>query len=177
MDAFRKKLQSLTTEKQNQVLVSTSQLQAHQSELERTKLRVKSEEEEKRQREDKKKDISRELSQITQAIRNLFGRCFSTMRIKPVFHGQQQHKESASAFELLEFELDIIHLRIADLLEIARDYKQAVADASTSSSAHTLPQPPTGADLREASVMSVGTTAGGALSTNHSRSITSKTVV
>ncbi len=41
VDVFRVKLQSLTTEKQNQVLVSTSVLQEHQSELERMKLQVK----------------------------------------------------------------------------------------------------------------------------------------
>jgi len=134
--------------------------------------RVQSEEEEKLQREDKKKNISRELSQITQAIRNLFGRCFSTMRIKPVYQGQ---KDTASPFELLEYELDIIHMRITDLIEIHKDYKQAMLlEHSSHNNNNSLPQPPPmsaggtgagGVDLKEASMMSVGTT-GAAVSTS-----------
>ncbi len=156
MDEFRRKLQSLKTEKQNQLLVSTSELQARQSELERIKLHVKAEEEEKLQREDKKKDISRELSQITQAIRNLYGRCFSTMRIKPVFAGQ---KETASVSDLLYHELDIIHIRISDLIEIHSDFKIAMAEATP------LPPSTAGNDLRDTSVFSSGATVAAANST------------
>lgn len=150
VDEVRRKLQSLKTEKQNALLVSTSVLQANQSELEKIRQRAKQEEEEKLTREDKKKDISRELSQITQAIRNLFGRCFSTMRIKPVFAGQ---KETASISDLLDFELDIIHLRIADLIEIAADYRAAAAESSSAP-----PHPPATTDLRDVSVFSGGAT-------------------
>jgi hypothetical protein len=35
----------------------------------------------KAKREDKKKDVSRELSQTIAAIKNLFGRCFNSMRL------------------------------------------------------------------------------------------------
>lgn len=125
VDEFRKRLQSLKTEKQNQLLVSTSIVQEHQDELERIQLSVKSQEEDKLMVEDKKKDISRELSQVTQALRNLYGRCFNTMRIKPVFFGQQ--KESATnVSEILDYELDIILLRIKDLVEISEEYKQSL---------------------------------------------------
>lgn len=144
MDEFRRKLQSLTTEKQNQLLVSTSILQAKQHELEKMRSNVKSEEEEKLHRDDKKKDISRELSQVTQAIRNLFGRCFSTMRIKPVFQGQ---KDTATIQEVLDFELDIIHMRIVDLIEICADYRTMSENAP--------PPAPALSDLRDNSVMSV----------------------
>lgn len=144
---MRRTLQSLTTEKQNQLLVSTSVLQAKQNELERMRSNVKSEEEEKLRKDDKKKDVSRELSQVTQAIRNLFGRCFSTMRIKPVFQGQ---KDTASIQEVLDFELDIIHIRISDLIEICNDYRQMMENAP--------PPAPSGGpsgELRDVSVMSL----------------------
>ena len=120
MDDFRRKLQSMKTEKQNQMLVSTSIIQEQQDGLERIKSYSKSQEEEKLQKEGKKKDMSKELSQITAAIRNLFVRCFNTMRIKPVFAGQ---KDSATLSELLDFELDIILMRISDLVEISNDFK------------------------------------------------------
>lgn len=120
VDNFRRNLQQLKTEKQNHLLVSTSIIQDQQDELEKMKSSVKNQEEEKLQIEGKKKDTSKELSQITAAIRNLFGRCFNTMRIKPVFAGQ---KETATLSELLDYELDIILLRISDLVEICNDFK------------------------------------------------------
>ena len=93
----------------------------------------------KSKREDKKKDVSRELSQTIAAIKNLFGRCFNSMRlvvalsflkitlftnssprrVKPVFNG---HKDSAPLMDILEFELDVIHIRIADLKDIAAEF-------------------------------------------------------
>mmetsp|Transcript_15366 Transcript_15366/g.22574 ORF Transcript_15366/g.22574 Transcript_15366/m.22574 type:complete len:123 (-) Transcript_15366:1645-2013(-) len=86
----------------------------------------------KLKREDKKKDVSRELSQTTAAIRNLFGRCFNSMRVKPVFNG---HKDNAALMEVLEFELDVIHIRIADLKDITNEFNTVTATGE-------LPQPP-----------------------------------
>lgn len=145
MDEFRRNLQTLKTEKQNQLLVSTSIVQDLQADLEKVQLSVKAQEEEKLSKEDKKKDISRELSQTTQAIRNLFGRCFNTMRIKPVFAG---HKESAGMLEVLDYELDIILLRISDLVEISNEYKFGVDNGGLSASS---------GDLRENSTLSLQT--------------------
>jgi hypothetical protein len=130
VDEFRKKLQSLKTEKQNQLLVSTSVVQDQQAELEKIQSSVKGQEEEKLSKEEKKKDISRELSQTTQAIRNLFGRCFTTMRIKPVFAG---HKDATSLMEVLDYELDIILLRITDLVEISNEYKFSLENNNSAS--------------------------------------------
>lgn len=169
VDEMRRTLQSLTTEKQNQLLVSTSILQAKQNDLEKMRSNVKSEEEEKLHREDKKKDVSRELSQVTQAIRNLFGRCFSTMRMKPVFQGQ---KDSATIQEVLDFELDIIHIRIADLIEICNDYRHQVENAPPP----TAPNGGPSGDLRDASVMSIPQAGGlgGAGGVSGSKSMVSK---
>ncbi len=72
------------------------------------------------------------------------------MRIKPVFAGQ---KETASISELLDYELDIIHIRIADLIEICADYRQAAAEPSSAP-----PHPPATTDLRDVSVFSANNT-------------------
>ena len=173
VDEFRKNLSSIKTEKQNQLLVNTSIIQDLQNEYEKIQQHVKEKEEENIQKENKKKDISRELSQTTQAIRNLFGRCFNTMRIKPVFTtntgtivtpSQQQHnttnnnttnnnttnnkENSTSMLEILDYELDIILMRISDLVEISNEYKYAVENGLTSSSSM---------DLRENSTISMQT--------------------
>lgn len=148
VDEFRKNLQSLKTEKQNQLLVSTSIVQDQQAELEKIQSNVKAQEEEKLMKEDKKKDISRELSQTTQAIRNLFGRCFTTMRTKPVFAG---HKDSAGMIEVLDFELDIILLRISDLVEISQEYKFSLENGTIGGSGASI------GDLKENSTASLQT--------------------
>lgn len=148
VDEFRKNLQSLKTEKQNQLLVSTSIIQDKQADLEKIQSNVKTQEEDRLMKEDKKKDISRELSQTTQAIRNLFGRCFTTMRTKPVFAG---HKESASMVDVLDFELDIILLRISDLVEISNEYQYSLENGTTSGGASL-------GDLKENSTASLQTT-------------------
>ena len=79
VDEFRKKLQSIKTEKQNQLLVNTSVIQEYQTELEKMVQNIKLQDEEGLMVEDRKKDISRELSQTIQAIRNLFGKDFKSV--------------------------------------------------------------------------------------------------
>ena len=41
------------------------------------------------------------------------------IRVKPVFNG---HKDNAALMEVLEFELDVIHIRIADLKDITNEF-------------------------------------------------------
>ncbi len=123
MDEFRKKLQSLQTESENIILVSTGVMQRYQLRLEKIRNDVKGEEHLKLTRENKAKHVSREGSQSGQSIKNLFGRCVSTMRIKPVFSG---NKETATANELVDYELDLIKMRISDLVEISKDYKYSL---------------------------------------------------
>ena len=142
MDEFRKKLGLLKTESQNIILVSTGVMQRYQLQLEKLKNNVKTEEKDKLQRENKAKHVSRDGSQSMQAIKNLFNRCASTMRVKPVYPG---NRETASASIILDFELDAIKTRISDLLEISKDYKYSLEHAP-------IPLAP---DLREASTTSM----------------------
>jgi ribosomal protein S20 len=120
VDEFRRKLQTLRTEKQNTLLVGTSVLQRLQGELERMKSTVKVQEDENIEKVNKKKDVSREYTQIIEAIRNLYGRCYSTLRVKSVFSGP---KDSANIHDVLSVELDFIATRIVDLIEITDEYK------------------------------------------------------
>jgi len=53
-------------------------------------------------------------------------------RVKPVFNG---HKDNAALMEVLEFELDVIHIRIADLKDITNEFNTVTATGE-------LPQPP-----------------------------------
>ena len=133
---MRKRLQALQTEKQNQLLVSTSVLQSYQDELERMRTQVKLHEEENISRVNKKKDVSREFTQIIQAIRNLYGRCLSTMRVKPMFTGQ---RENSNLSDMLDQELDLILTRIIDLIEITEEYQTDVNGGSSYASSGGLP--------------------------------------
>lgn len=108
VDELRLILQNFKTEKQNQLLVSNSFFQQNQKQLEIVRTHVKREEEEKNHEDDKQKSISRESSQVAQAIKNIFARCLFTMRNKPVLVGHN----TASQAEILDFDLDIIHSRI-----------------------------------------------------------------
>lgn len=148
MDEFRKKLQSLKTESENIILVNTGVMQRYQLQLEKIKNNVKLEEKDKLTRENKAKHVSREGSQSSQSIKNLFGRCVYTMRIKPVFSG---NKETATAVEMRDYELDIIKLRIADLIDICHDFKNYVDNT---------PVPSTTANLQEGSITSLESTNG-----------------
>ncbi len=132
---MRRNLQALKTEKQNQLLVSTSVLQHYQDELEKMRSQVKLQEEENFLRENKKKDVSREFTQTIQAIRNLYGRCYSTMGVKSIFSGP---RDNMPLSEVLDVELDVISARMTDLIEITEEYKQEVVLGLNTS----LPPPP-----------------------------------
>lgn len=119
VDTLRKRLVALRTERQNQILVNTSILQSLQATLEKKKNSCKHQEEENTLSIDKKKDISREFTQTLQSIKNLYGRCFNTMRVKPMFTNL---KENSSLVDVLENEFDLILTRIVDLMEITHEY-------------------------------------------------------
>lgn len=128
----------MKTEAQNHLLVSNSFLHSNRRDLEDIRSKVKLEEEVTDQVQDKKKHVSREFSQVTQAIRNLFSRCQASVRNRAVFAA---NKESSSIHEVLSFSLDLIHARVVDLIEISSEYRDL--DLSTSSY---------GGDFRENSV-------------------------
>lgn len=133
---MRKRLQALQTEKQNQLLVSTSVLQSYQDELERMRTQVKLQEEDNITRVNKKKDVSREFTQIIQATRNLYGRCVSTMQVKTMFTGQ---RDNSNLSDMLDQELDMILTRILDLIEITQEYQVDLNAGSTYGGSSGLP--------------------------------------
>lgn len=121
MDEFRRKLQSLRTEKQNQLLVGTSILQRLQGEFEKMKSQVKLQEDENLEKVNKKNDVSREFTQIIQSIKNLYGRCQGTMKVNSVV---SEIKDLTNIKEVLFGELEFIATRMKDLDDITKDYKQ-----------------------------------------------------
>lgn len=121
-------------ETQNHLLVSNSVLQSHQKELEEMRARVKREEKEKDSHDDRSKNVARETSQVVQSIKNVYARCQATMRNKPQV--QPPNKES-NMYDLLTSNLDVIHARIMDLIEISNEYKSG-ADTSNGSSTSDL---------------------------------------
>ena len=117
----RKRLQALKTEAQNQLLVGNSFLHSNQKELEQVRSAVKLEEEGKDVVEDKKKDLSREFSQVIQAVRNIFSRCQASMRNKntSVYTGVV---EATTLAESLIMNLDVICGRLVDIKEICSEF-------------------------------------------------------
>lgn len=141
-DDLSRIVQALKNEKQNALLVNISLLQNSQKGLEQIKLDVKNEEGVKIMEENKRKNVSQQLSQTTQAIRNLYSRCYTSLRNKPVFAG---NRETATVIDLLDYELDVSEMRISDLREISIEYKQ-MADSA--------PPIPAGGELRDNSILS-----------------------
>lgn len=138
VDRVTRDLQDLRIKKQNDVLVSTSIVQGLQVELEKRRLQAKLQEEDNVLRIDKKKGVSTEFTQIIQAIRNLYTRCYTTMKVKSTLVSGA--KESNSLFETLENNLDVIQSRIKDLIEIVSEYKTDGANTLVSAnSSNNLP--------------------------------------
>ena len=148
VDESRGKFQNLKMETQNQLLVNNSLFQQHQKNLEEKRSNTKSEEEEKNMDEDAAKNVARETSQVVQSIKNVFGRCQATVRNKSQY---QVANKDCTVSDLLTFNLDIIHARVHDLIEISAEYK-AVVDSSEYAPS---------SDLRDGSGYTNATTAGG----------------
>ena len=147
VDESRTRFQNLKIETQNQLLVNNSLFQQYQKNLEEKRANTKNEEEEKNLNEDAAKSVARETSQVVQSIRNLFGRCQSTVRNKSQY--QVANKDCTMA-DLLTFNLDIIHARVFDLIEISAEFKAAVESNEYSPS-----------ELRDASGTTLGLTTAG----------------
>jgi hypothetical protein len=140
-------LQQLRIEKQNQLLVSNSLFGQNQKELEKMRVGVKEEEEEKDHQEDNKKKVSREFSQIIQAIKNLFNRCQATMRNKVKTVGSN----NSGNREQWDYNLEIIHSRIKDLLEIEDEYNLSLKQIDNGLAGMNMS---TASDLKENSSIS-----------------------
>lgn len=154
VNELRAKLQSLKMETQNHLLVSNSLFQRNQKELEETRARTKKEEKEKELHEDQAKNIARETSQVVQSIKNVFARCQATVRNR---NQVAVVNKECTLSELLSFNLDIIHARMMDLIEISSEYKAYKASNELNLN---------GIDLREGSGLTAGTGLAGGQTTN-----------
>jgi hypothetical protein len=113
-------LNALKIETQNRYLEKQSKLQTYQKELESVQGRGKTEEDEKNLQEDKKKNVVRECSQVVSSIKNIFGRCVSSMKNNPLTH----FNKDATLQESLDASLDVILDRITDLRSILSEHNQ-----------------------------------------------------
>lgn len=157
MDTLRTRLHNFKTERQNQILVSNSLIQALQNQLEHKRTAVKEKEEEKYHLEDKQKDVSKELSQVSLAIKNIYSRCVSMMNIAtPMLlssSATSSTKESSSTgtlaaglsnkslvtlAEKIESSILVIHTRTMDLIEITSEYKEITSDQGNDNSVASL---------------------------------------
>jgi predicted RNase H-like nuclease (RuvC/YqgF family) len=145
VNEMRRNLQALKTEAQNKLLVGNSVLHSYQKELEQVRNKAKVAEEDKDELEDKKKDISRESSQVIQAIRNIFSRCQASMRNKNTSIYTSAN-EATTLTDNLIMNLDVISGRIVDLIEICTEYDPGASNGglgdlgepSTSSASTTM---------------------------------------
>jgi chromosome segregation ATPase len=138
----RRNLQALKTEAQNKLLVGNSVLHVHQKELEQIRNKVKAAEEDKDELEDKKKDVSRESSQVIQAIRNIFSRCQASLRNK----NTSIYTSSTAVVTMadnLGMNLDVISGRIVDLIEICSEYDPGYASGGAGNAMGDLGEPST----------------------------------
>ena len=139
LDKVRYDLQMFQTENQNQLLVSNSYYQQSQKRFEDIKVAVSKEGVLKNKDEDKKKDVSRQFSQVINTLRNICSRCTNTMKNKTLITGH-----SVYLVDELNDALDIICLRLVDLIEISSEFNEKdilesfLIDASGSESTHNV---------------------------------------
>ena len=142
-DEFRVSLQALKTQDQNKALVGNSAINQYQKKLEDHRDFVKKEEEITLYHEDKKKGVSRQWSEVSQGIRNLFIRCQATMKVKSLsFTNISSNK---SFIETLFAYLEVIKARILDLSEMMEEFRaeqqampSGVEDKTTVSQSNAL---------------------------------------
>lgn len=156
-------------------------MQQLQMTLEHLRASLKHEEEEKALLDDKQKNMARELTQVTLAIKNIYSRCISTMGSKNSLlsvigstqntsGGSNSSSSSSSSssgsssaaksaiYGQMEQYLDVIHARLTDLKAICSEFNDSngVPVLSENSSASSLNSPSnmtTTNDLREASIL------------------------
>jgi len=119
VDELSRKLSTMKTEKQNTLLVINSVYQENQHVLESMKEKVKIEERAKNYDEDKTKEVSKELSQVASAIKNVFTRCQSSSRNRVKIGST-----NAPLSEVLDFNIEVILARVVDLIEITKEYNE-----------------------------------------------------
>ena len=120
VDGLRAELYEFKSDKENQILVGNNLCQTQRELLDKIRKEVSSEEEKKDSIEDRKKDLSREISEVASSIKNMFLRCQSTVKSKQIF---SKMKDTGSLSETLTHNLDVILARITDLREMKREHE------------------------------------------------------
>ena len=120
VDGLRAELYEFKSDKENQILVGNNLCQTQRELLDKIRKEVSNEEEKKDSIEDRKKDLSREISEVASSIKNMFLRCQSTVKSKQIF---SKTKDSGNLSEALTHYLDVILARITDLREMKREYE------------------------------------------------------
>lgn len=118
-DEYGKKLQALRQESQNLELTSNSTLNAKQIELEHRIEHSKDIEKGINRKMASEKSVQQEYGAVETAIKNIFARCVTTMRQSPLF----PPSATASFLEVMEYDLEVIHTRLEDLIDISTDFK------------------------------------------------------
>ena len=116
-------------------MVNNSHIQDLQKRLEALRSTVKEETDEKYHLEDKQKNVSRELSQVALGIKNIYSRCIATMANAKISgagstSGVASGSSGAISRDVLNHNIEIMEGRMVDLLEITREYKEAVIASS-----------------------------------------------
>ena len=120
VDGLSAELYEFKSDKENQILVGNNLCQTQRELLDKIRKEVSSEEEKKDSIEDRKKDLSREISEVASSIKNMFLRCQSTVKSKQIF---SKMKDTGSLSETLTHNLDVILARITDLREMKREHE------------------------------------------------------
>jgi hypothetical protein len=126
-DQYGKKLAVLRQESQNLELTSNSTLHNKQKELEHWIERGKDVEQGINREMALEKSVQQEYGAVETAIKNIYARCLATMRNSPLF----PPASTASFMEVMQYQLDVIHTRVEDLIDINSDYKSGNAEYST----------------------------------------------
>jgi tagatose-1,6-bisphosphate aldolase len=119
VDALRSEMYEFKSDKENQILIGNNTCQKQREALDKLRKEVSAEEEKQDSLEDRKKDLSRELSEVSSSIKNMFTRCTSTVKSKQLF---SNNRDASLLAEVLEYNLEIIMARVIDIKEIKKEF-------------------------------------------------------
>ena len=118
IDDLRTKLLALLTEKENSSLVNNSLMQHRQKMLDNVRVQAKLFEQGTEKETESQKDAMRDLATIVQGVRNLFIRCQASSDKKARITASKE----SSLSDNLSYNLELIHSRCRDLIEITAEY-------------------------------------------------------
>jgi len=120
IDLMRQDVLLLTRETQNQILVHNSEIHGYQKNVESLRSTALQLDFERENLERDTNDKSRQSGQVVMSIKNLYGRCLSSMKTKV------PHIASTDNLSLMTQYLKLIQERICDLSDITKNYQAYV---------------------------------------------------